>query len=164
MDIGDIAAPVNATLWETTTLVRESFNQFKVTHRDREGGPKITAQPQRGRSFFVAARCSGSRTLAVAAMPKSTRIRLSSQPVIQQQPLVTLAEWLTRCPAIRKKASLGSSLGSTGSNPVGDAFLLFFCSFLELRTTFSSVFSPWFLSCCFHAFFFPNLWTQRVGW
>ena len=41
---------------------------------------------------------------------------------------VTLAEWLTRCPAIRKKASLGSSLGSTGSNPVGDDSFSFFSS------------------------------------
>lgn len=39
----DIAAPVNATLSGNRTL---AFNQFKVTHRDGEGGPKITRESQ----------------------------------------------------------------------------------------------------------------------
>ena len=71
----------------------------------------------------------------MSSPPPSSNMRGSSNTHLQQQPLlVTLAEWLTRCPAIRKKASLGSSLGSTGSNPVGDAlFFLYalFCSFLS---------------------------------
>ena len=40
----------------------------------------------------------------------------------------TLAEWLTRCPAMHENVSLGISLGSVCSNHTGVVFLLLFNS------------------------------------
>ena len=51
--------------------------------------------------------------------PQTWLISKSYMPLIQQTALVTLAEWLTRCPAM-SSTSLGSSFGSVGSNPTGD--------------------------------------------